>query len=180
MINLLNRRFGQLLVVEAAGSKNHKRLWKCLCDCGNTTVLPTYVLTRKQGQKSCGCLQGPWKHGAAGSPTYRSWQQAKSRCSNPNRRSFKDYGGRGITMCRRWHDSFTTFLADMGERRKGTTIERINNDLGYEPGNCRWVASAEQSKNRRKFTLKLIGPRLSSRRFFSRPTTRAGRQKDAA
>lgn len=113
-----------------------------------------------------------WKHGLYGTPTYKSWALAKSRCSNPKIRSFKDYGGRGIKMCQRWSDSFEDFLADMGERPIGSTIERIDNDLGYEPGNCKWVPATEQSKNRRRFTMKLIGPRMADRRFFSRRKSR--------
>lgn len=81
------------------------------------------------------------------SPTWISWTSAKSRCFNPNAAGYASYGGRGITVCARWLD-FANFLADMGERPEGTSLDRIDGTKGYEPGNCRWATRAQQSRNR--------------------------------
>ena len=84
------------------------------------------------------------------SPTYNSWRDMKTRCLNSNCPDYKNYGGRGIKVCERWMD-FTNFLADMGEKPEGLTLDRINNDGNYEPGNCRWATWKEQRRNQRKF-----------------------------
>ena len=94
------------------------------------------------------------KHGHAsherGTPTYYTWQQAKGRCYNPNNISYSYYGGRGITVCDEWREDFRNFLRDMGEKPSGTSIDRINNDGPYAPGNCRWATPAEQNANKRQ------------------------------
>ena len=89
-----------------------------------------------------------YKHGMARTPEYKSWQSMVQRCTNPGNRDFKNYGGRGIRVCDRWK-AFPNFYADMGDRPEGLTIERIDNDKGYSPGNCKWVTCFEQNQNQR-------------------------------
>jgi hypothetical protein len=108
--------------------------------------------------RSCGCLQREIiarrnrTHGhsvrGAETPTYRSWKAMHTRCTNPNPSTWAHYGGRGIEICERWR-SFESFLEDMGERPEGTSIDRIDVDGNYEPGNCRWATPTEQRANRR-------------------------------
>ena len=96
------------------------------------------------------------QHGLTDSPTYTTWQDMKARCSNKNDKKYKIYGGRGITVCGRWNNSFIAFLEDMGERPKGMSIERIDNNKGYYPENCKWATYGEQNRNHsrnRKITI---------------------------
>lgn len=147
-------RFGRLLVLEPAKQPSRRSpLWVCRCDCGNITNCTSAEL-RYGHTKSCGC----WKsyiarilkltHGMSKTPTYLCWSSMFQRCLNRNRNSYKDYGGRGITVCERWK-SFENFLADMGEKPADKTIGRINNDGNYEPSNCHWETIKEQCRNRR-------------------------------
>ena len=103
---------------------------------------------------SCGCLGAELKlkHGHApgdgrtSTPTFRAWSGMRDRCNNPNASSWKRYGGRGIRACERWNE-FANFLSDMGEKPIGSSLDRIDNDGNYEPGNCRWASVAEQNRN---------------------------------
>lgn len=143
--NIADQRFGHLTAVRFVGGVGGE--WECVCVCGQRTFVRGRRL-RSGHTTSCGCRDG---HGHAGrggeSPTYNTWQGMLFRCENPAHRAFSRYGGRGIIVCRRWHD-FKNFLADMGERPDGRTLDRINNDGNYEPGNCRWATPAEQAANK--------------------------------
>lgn len=144
-------RFGNLIVQSQAPTKDKKLWWNCLCDCGNQCVVSGIGL-RAGNNTTCGArlhvAERFTKHGMYKSPTYYSWGNMVARCVNPKATAFKDYGGRGVTVCECWL-KFENFLADMGECPPGLTIDRKNNNGNYEPGNCRWVDRSTQQLNRR-------------------------------
>lgn len=150
-------RYGRLVVLAEAG-RNHRRerVYLCRCDCGNELEVVGASL-RRGATRSCGCLARDQlterlpqrRHGHARgkpSPTYVSWQSMVGRCTRPTNRSWARYGGRGITVCERWR-RFENFLADMGERPEGTTLDRLDPDGNYEPGNCRWATDGIQARD---------------------------------
>lgn len=156
-IDLSGQRFGKLLVVERAAEKtpSGNLRWHCACDCGKQTIIPSGGLRRGHYQ-SCGCMQkkGTITHGETlggkRSVEYITWNSIKDRCENPRDADYKYYGARGIKMCAYWRHSFNNFLADMGRRpRPELSIDRIDSDGDYEPGNCRWATITEQNQNRR-------------------------------
>lgn len=152
-------RYGRLLVVGRAPNDYQRRaVWICQCDCGSTRNVAGGDLRR--GRVSCGCIgiESRTRHGhAAGgiSPEYKSWRAMLARCHTETATGYAAYGGRGITVCERWREDFRHFLADMGPRPPGTSIDRIDGSKGYEPSNCRWATRLEQSRNRNGVKLSL-------------------------
>lgn len=157
--DLTNKRFGRLFVVglDRITGAEKRVYWTCWCDCCAEKAIRSDGLMSGAVQ-SCGCLRKEraaaatklacLKHGMCNTGTYRSWSQMKVRCQAPANHKFKDYGGRGIKVCDRWQ-SFENFLADMGVRPDGTSIDRIDVNGNYEPGNCRWADAKTQRANRR-------------------------------
>lgn len=152
-----NQVFGRLTVIERFRSRYGRVTWLCRCTCGVLHEAVSHALTSGH-TKSCGC----WKdernistqptHGHAKrghkSPTYYSWASMWTRCTNPNVKSYKDYGGRGVRVCERWKN-FEHFLADMGERPTDRTLDRKNVNGNYKKSNCRWATRKEQAMNTR-------------------------------
>lgn len=162
--DIRGQRFGLLVAIEPTGetSTNGAKIWKCICDCGNVTLLSTNHINTK---KSCGCLRknsienlkaSHPTHGGEGTRLYGVWHHMKQRCENPHNNRYHIYGGRGITVCDEWHD-FAKFRDwaiangyDENAPRGACTIDRIDNDKGYDPDNCRWVDMKTQCSNKRK------------------------------
>ena len=148
-------RFGRLVAQEFAGFavKSSAALWRCLCDCGQEKVVRAAHI-RNGATRSCGCLQKERAdsvrvtHGQSRGKLHRLWCNVKTRCFNPNGQDYARYGGRGITMRAAWADSFEAFAAEVGEPPNAlSTLERIDNDRGYEPGNVVWASRKEQARN---------------------------------
>ena len=158
--DLTGQTFGLLTVARRApnyiSKTGQEAVWHCHCECGNELDVRAGQL-RSGHTKSCGCFQkkaaakSSTVHGGATTKLYGVWSSMKHRCTNPHDKRFKDYGGRGITVCQEWlHDfsAFQTWALSNGYQ-EGLTVDRINNDGGYSPNNCRWATMKEQMANQR-------------------------------
>lgn len=154
--NLAGQRFGRWLVLDEAGrNKANAVLWLCRCDCGTERAVRTHGL-RSGKTQSCGCynreriVQSSRTHGLSNTPLWNSWRNMISRTTNTKDKNYSYYGGRGISVCAEWRESFEAFVRDMGPSHEaGLTLDRINVDGNYEPENCRWATPLEQGRNKR-------------------------------
>lgn len=159
--DMIGARFG-LLTVEKETRHPHRqgRFYECRCQCGSLTVAYGGHL-RNGSRTGCGCIKPAHRtHGMSGTPEYKAWECARSRCHNPSNRKYPLYGGRGIRMCAEWMHSFEIFFAEVGPRpAPGLSLDRIDGERGYEPGNCRWATIQQQNINRRQHRPKKMGVR---------------------
>lgn len=151
--NLTDRRFGRLLVVERAGSKDGNAAWRCNCDCGNTVVVKSNNLL-SGNSKSCGCLEKEQRiarmttHNLTNTKLYKTWESMKKRCYYQGHKAYKNYGGKGVTICNDWRKDFRKFYdwAIKNGYAEGLTIDRIDPRGNYEPNNCQWLTRSENTR----------------------------------
>lgn len=146
--DMTGKTFGRLTMLRVVDSdKRGKAKWECRCMCGRV-VIARGADIRNGTTTSCGCARA--KHGGSGTPEYSVWESMIARCENRKHRAWHDYGGRGIVVCKRWRSNFANFLSDVGPRTTPKhTLDRINNNGDYEPGNVRWATRSEQNANQR-------------------------------
>lgn len=153
--DITGQRYGRLVVKEKVDIVNNRSMWKCLCDCGNEKIVRSHDLQRGS-VKSCGCLRkeaqlkSSLTHGLSKTRIHKEWRGILHRCKNPTASHYENYGGRGIGVCEDWKNDFISFYTwsmQNGYDDK-LTLDRIDNDKGYSPDNCRWVTHMENCHNR--------------------------------
>jgi hypothetical protein len=158
-LELTGRDFGRWSVLSFHG-KNAigELLWNCRCECGTERVVKAGSLMNGRS-RSCGCFHKSRvsTHGMTGTPTFKSWDSMKQRCTNPKAPDFARYGGRGVRVCGRWLESFENFLHDMGARPTGQTLDRVDVNGDYTPENCRWATMSQQQRNKRTSSVAEFG-----------------------
>jgi len=157
--DITDLKVGFLTVTHYVGSNGRRSLWEARCVCGNTVTLPASELQKQHNrgvEASCGCRRKESigrrnrTHGMSFDDAYAVYRSMLARCSNPNHQAWHNYGGRGITVCDRWKESFQNFWADMGPTyEKGLTLERLDNEQGYSIENCSWETPKHQARNKR-------------------------------
>lgn len=179
--DLTGQRFSRLFVLYHKPTPGNKTFWVCRCDCGKY-VLVGYGELKSGNTKSCGCLRKEvsaerlrkkiTKHGMFGTRIYNIWDGMKARCYNKNHVAYKNYGGRGITICDEWLNSFKSFYSwsILNGYKENLTIDRIDNNGNYEPSNCRWATAFEQAQNRRNIIFVTIGGETKSISEWSKET----------
>lgn len=144
--DLTGQTFGLLTVQSRAPNRDGNVMWACTCACGGSIDFRADRLLDKY-MSSCGCRVGA-THNMSGTSEYGIWINMRDRCNNPFNQNYHRYGGRGIYVCDSWDESFINFYADMGDRPEGMSIDRIDNNKGYSPDNCRWATNLQQSVNK--------------------------------
>jgi hypothetical protein len=160
LVDITGRRFGRLSVLGRANVGGKHVMWICRCDCGETATVRGSAM-KSGNSTTCGCgvreaMSRTGKtnktHGQSRTPEYRAWARMLHRCYHTGDIKYTLYGGRGVTVCDRWHESFETFVSDMGPRPSpGHSLDRRDSNGVYEPSNCRWATLSQQNKNRRPF-----------------------------